>query len=168
MNDLFFVRQHVVNHMAIHGCRNFGCSCFDVTHKLQQAFGVVTFWKPFAIHQPAFFKHGIRIQKTVGGYQFDARMLWPTHQKRLQNSCRSAFTDRNAARNANHIGHLWRHRAKKRRRHAMQVLRRRNIQVQQSSQRQINRRHFFKINAIVDAAHRFEFFFGECQRRLRT
>ena len=50
----------------------------------------------------------------------------------------------------------------------MQVLRRRNIQIQQSRQRQIDRRHFFKVNAIVDAAHRFEFFFGECQRRLRT
>ena len=103
---------------------------FQLAKKLQKMFGVVALGKTFAVHETTVGKFIVREKKPVGGDEVDLWMFWPTCQKSLQNTGKSALSYRHAACNTDDVGNFWRHGSQKSRRHFVQVLSCADIQIQ--------------------------------------
>ena len=66
VDDCEFIRNDIVSKMRIDGNFKLGNAVFDLTQKLHEALYVIRDGKAFLIHDPAFFKLGVRVQKAVG------------------------------------------------------------------------------------------------------
>src|SRR5690606_35604755 len=86
----------VINEMRIYGGRNLRLARFDGGEKVDKGGAVIAFGKALALHQPALVQHLVGVQKSIGGYEIDARRGGPAAQKRAQNArgCRFADGDR--------------------------------------------------------------------------
>jgi hypothetical protein len=108
------------------------------------------------------------VKESIGSDQLNTWVLWPASKQGLQNAGRSTFPNRNTARDANDVGHLWSNGTQEGCRHAMQVLSCTHIQVQEASERQIDSNYFFEVNAVVDSAQCFKVSLMQCEWCLRT
>ena len=124
------IRHDVVLDVAVHRCGNLGYSCLQFAKKLHQPLAVIALGKPFTVRDSTPVKLGIWVEEPVGCDQFDAGVFRPAMKQCLQNTGRGAFAHGNAARDANHIWHLWCNRSQERGRHTMKVLCRADIQVE--------------------------------------
>ena len=128
---------------------------------------VVALGESLAAHQPARFEHRVREQEAVGGDEVDARVIGPAAEQRLQHARDRALARRDAARDADHVRHLRVQVAEERLGDDVQVTGRREAQVQQPRQRQVDVFDLAQLDRLVEPAQRVEVGLGERERRRR-
>ena len=146
----------VVDDVTVDGCFDDRLSTLEVAKKLQQSSSVVTLGKALAIHDPALVKDAVRLEETVSRDQIDFRVIRPASEQSLKNSSKRALADGHASCNTDHVRHLGGKSAEKCRTDLVQVLCRRNVEIQETSEGQIDRRNLFEVDLLVDTAQPFQ------------
>ena len=152
VHDLVLSRNDVVHLMGVNRSCNIGLPGLQVGHELEQAADIVAFRKTLPAHQTFLFKNSVRKQEAVGCNQVDLRMVRPPRQKCLNDSRSRALADGHAARDTDNVWDRRRKFAEKGIRRLTQVLRRRDIEVQEPRQRQVDLCDLVERNPLVDTA----------------
>ena len=130
--------KNIVLNVRIKRCRHTTNAGFHIAEEAQQLIGIESLGETLAAHQSAFFQFGIGIKKAVGRQQINARMIRPARKKRFQDTCRRTFADRHRSGDTNNKRHLAVLAAEELQRNGMQLLLRRDIEIEEARQRQIN------------------------------
>ena len=128
----------VVAGVRVDGRPDFLDAALDLRQELHEPAHVVALRKALALHQPAGLRGPRSEQEAVGGDQIDPRVVRPARQERLQQPRGRALPDRDAAGDADDVWRPGLRGAKELRGRRVQLLRRRDVQVQQARQRQVD------------------------------
>ena len=110
----------------------------DIGEETQQPRGIEAFRKALPVHQPETHEFGIGIKKAVRRQEIDAGMIGPAREQRAQHARCRALADSHRSRDADDERHFHIAVAEKLRRYGVQLLRRRDIEIEQARQRQID------------------------------
>lgn len=164
--------DHIVFQMRIHRRARVVRARLDRRNEPHQRPTVVAFRKPLAMHQVSPVQLGIGVQESVGGHQVHPGMMVPARQERLQHTGGRRLADRHAAGDPDDERHrpvrvLLRF-TQELGGGGEQPLARRDLQVNQPGQRQVNLFDFEQVDLFTQTAQADQFLLGEGQRRRHT
>ena len=134
----------------------------------EQRAHVVALGEALAAHQPARLEHRVGEQEAVGGHEVDARVLGPAAEHRLQQARNRALPGRDAAADTDHVRHACVQMAEERLGDDAQVASRREAQVQQPREREVNLFDLAHLERFAAATQRLDVGLAERQRRRRA
>ena len=166
-DDDLLAGHDVVDDVAVHGGAHGRAPALQVAQEGEQTPGVVALGEPLALHQPALEQHRVRVQEAVRRDEVDPGMIGPAGEERLEDAGEGALADGHAAGDTDHVRDPRGDRAEERRRHPGQVLRRADVEVEQTGQREVDRGHLVEVDALVDPAQLLQVGFAQRHRRRR-
>lgn len=140
---------------------------FRARDEIEKRLAVKTLWEAFPCHEPALLKHSVRKEESVGGDQFDDRMVWPTRQKRLKNTRDSRLANGNRPRHPNDERHRTGWRTQEGVCDRRQLLASLDMKIEQPGQREESVLDHIDVELDIDTTELLDVLFGEGQRRAR-
>ncbi len=160
------VGHDVVGQVRVDGGGDLAAPRLHVGDEAQQRRAVVALRKALAAHQPLALEHGIREQEAVGGDEVDARRVGPALQQRAHDAGEGRLAGGDRTGDADDVGDLAVVGAEEALRRLEQPLRRRDVEREQTGQRQIDLDHLFKRDRLVGRAQPDEVLGRQRQRRV--
>ena len=155
----------VVHDVAVDRSPHLGLAALHRGQEVEQAPGVVALGEALAVHEAAVLEHPVRVEEPVGGDEVDLRVVGPAREQRLQDAGEGALAHGDAAGHADDVGHLRRQRAEEGRRHLLEVLLGRHVEVQQAREREVDLGDLVERHPVVDAPQVFEVVLAQRQGR---
>ena len=162
---LFDARHDIVDQVPVHRNGNRFAARFHVRHRLHQPPQIIAFRKSLPLHEPPFLQDPVGKQESVRRDQVYPWVIRPPAEQGLQDPGRRAFTHRDAAADADDVGHLGGRLAEKHVHDPVQVLCRAHVQIDEPRHGQVDLGHLVEGDHLVDAVQFLQVFFGQCQRR---
>ena len=150
------VGHDVVAHVRIERCAHLGGARLHLGEELQQRAAVVRLGEALALHQPAPFELGVRVEESVGGHQFDARRARPPAHQLAQQSRDRRFSHGHGSGYTHDERRCDVFFVEERARRGTQPLRRRRVEAEQPAQRQVHLAHLGEVEAVADAAELYD------------
>jgi len=135
-------------------------------HELDETLHVVALRKPLAVHDAALDQDLVREDEAVGGDEIHLRMVGPAREQGPQDARGGALPHRHAAGDAYDEGHVGRGVSEEGVGHQPELLGGRDIQVEQSRERQVDVAHLVQIEPLVQTPEGLEVALVQGERRL--